>query len=367
MSSVAVLRDPASARGLFELVLRAGRPIAAEYPLLFGADAAGPERAFATLESGGEVVSACALLRRTLVVPGLELPVGLIGSVATHPHHRGRGFAARALAAAEDELRASGALLAILWADDPTFYAKRGWRPFGAEFDFVLPASIASMLPSAAGVRARTADDDAAVHALYDTHPERVERTPAETSALLACPGMEVLVCERWGRVQGYACLGRGADLEQAIHEWAGDARTVLALVRAFFELRGARGQDRELVVMAPLSARDLAQRLRELGVVPVPGILGMAKVLAPQACAELVARRLDRRGGTVVRTTPERPGVFVLESAKGEIGCSAEDLLDVLCAPRGETYRADEVAAALGIPVGRLPLTPFVWGLDSI
>ena len=365
--NVAVRRDAASARELFDLVLRAGRPIAPEYPLLFGAHADDREHGFVTIESEGRVVSACALLRRTLIVRQQRLPVGLIGSVATLPEHRGRGFAARALAAAEDELREGGALLAILWADHPTFYGKRGWLPFGGENDFVLPATVARHLPTEGGIRPRTPADDVAIHALYETHPERVERSLAETSALLACPDMEVLVSERWQRILGYACLGRGADLAQAVHEWAGDAQTVLALARALIERRAAAGDERDLVLMAPLSANDLAARLGELGVAPIPGILGMAKILAPRACAELAARRLDRRGELDVRDDPSANGTLRLCNAKAQVACTDADLLEILFAARGDRTRAETVATTLGLPKDRLPFEPFVWGLDSI
>jgi GNAT superfamily N-acetyltransferase len=362
-----ITQDSQPVEGLLDSVLRAGRSIAAEYPTLFGSAASGSARAFATIEADGAVVSACALVRRDLVVRDVLLPVGLIGSVATLPEHRGRGFATAVLEAAEAELRRTGALLAILWADDAAYYAKRGYRPFGGEHDFVLPAAVAPDLPALPGVRARTPDDDEAIHELYAAHPERVERTLEETRVLLACPRMEVLVCERWGRLLGYACVGRGEDLAHAVHEWGGDAQTLLALARTFFEHRLERGEVRELVLMAPRSAVDLSARLREHGIGAVPGILGMAKLLEPRACAELVARRLDRRGQLEIAEDAANGGGFRFTNEYGEVACPSDELLDLLCTARGSTARADLVAHRLGLPPGRLPLEPFVWGLDSI
>ena len=68
-----------AALGLMQTVLRDGRPMAAEYPLLFGSDATGQVE---LIETEGEVASTCAWLRRDLVVGGLELPIALVGSVA---------------------------------------------------------------------------------------------------------------------------------------------------------------------------------------------------------------------------------------------------------------------------------------------
>ena len=47
--------------------------------------------------------------------------------------------------------------------------------------------------------RVATAEDAAAIHELYERHPVRVNRTAAETAALLDCPGMQALVLERDG------------------------------------------------------------------------------------------------------------------------------------------------------------------------
>jgi hypothetical protein len=44
-----------------------------------------------------------------------------------------------------------------------------------------------------------------------------------------------------------------------------------------------------------------------------------------------------------------------------------AEALLELAFAPRGERGRARDVGTHLGLDTSRLPLAPFVWGLDSI
>ena len=363
--NVAVRREPDSARGLLENVLRDGGDLAREYPLLFGA-AEGAAHGFATVEEDGAVRSACAFLRRDLAVGATRVRAGLIGSVATEPAYRGRGFARRALAAAEAELVTAGASVAFLWADDADYYSRLGWNACGAENDYVLPSALARALPGETGVRPRAPSDDEALHALYLRHPERAERTLAEMRALLACPDMEVLVCERWGRIDAYACLGRGRDLRDTVHEWAGDARALLALLRSFLERRAGRGEEGELYLMSPRSAIDLAARLKAVGVEPVRGVLAMGKVLDLAAFAELARFALDRRGATGVRLDAGGERVHLL-GERAELVCSRADLLEVVFPARGDPSNADLAADALGLPKGRLPLEPFVWGLDSI
>lgn len=174
-------------------VLREGKDLEHEYPLVFGPAALGT---LVIEEQDGTACSTCAILPRTLLAGELRIAAGLIGSVATDPEWRNRGFAGRVLQAAEDELRRSGAWLAVLWADDPEFYTRRGWQNFGCEVDAVLSAALIERLPRPKHIRPMQPHDAAAIHELYCEHQSRVERTREETRALLACPGMEVLVCE---------------------------------------------------------------------------------------------------------------------------------------------------------------------------
>lgn len=361
--SLALRRQCASARGLMERVLRSGAPIAPEYPLVFdGRDAA----AFVVDDEEGEARAACAIIERRLLVRGREVPAGLIGSVATDPRFRRRGLCTAVLERAEAELARRGALLAVLWADDRAYYEKRGWRAFGWEIDFHLPAALMERLPEPFGVRERSPSDDEQIHALYERHAERVARSLEETRSLLACPGMEVLVLERWGRIAGYSCLGRGADLRDVVHEWGGDAQALLALLREHLARRRERGEEQGLYLIAPPSAIDVAERLTLLGAALAQGVVGMGKIVRTDAAAELAARLCDRRGGASVVST-SADGAAVLRGPKGDATCTREELFDLLFAARAERTQVERVGELLGVPGVELPLTPFLWGLDSI
>lgn len=352
-----------AARGLMERVLRGGSPIAPEYPLVFGG---AQSAAFVVDENGGATLAACALLERDLSVRQRTIRAGLIGSVATEPGARRQGRGAAVLAAAEAELARRGALLAILWGDDSDFYQKRGWRSIGWEIDFVIPGECAARLPESAGVRERTPADDGQIHELYERHPERVLRSPAETAALLGCPKMEVLVVERWGRIAGYTCMGRGADLRNVVHEWAGDAQALLMLLREHFERRKSRGSEESMYLIAPPSAVDVTERLAGAGAQVSQGVVGMGKILSPLEAGKLAAELLDRRGG-VSCVRADADGRVHFRGPKGEASCTREELLELLFAPRAERARVESVGAQLGVPGVGLPLTPFLWGLDSI
>ena len=348
--------------------------LAAEYPLVFGPEASGETIELSAAECGlesrddHEPRAACAILVRELRLGERRIRAGLIGSVATDPACRGLGLGTRLLAKAEEALRARGCLFALLWANDARFYLARGYVPFGVECDYLLVAELAHALPETGGVRAMRPDDAPFLQRLYLRHAERVERTLDETRALLAVPGMLTLVRERAAVPAqpalpvAYACLGRGHDLTDVVHEWGGEPEDVLALLRGHLERRFPAGEAGALFLMAPPSAGELGYRLLKLGAVSKRGILGLGKLLDLEAAAELLGSvigsqaSVTRAGSTLAvrgpRAATELDGEMLQALLFGgpEVGDEARALL-----------------ARLGLERVRLPLEPFVFGLDSI
>lgn len=277
------LEREARARALIATVMREGRPFEAECPLVFGGLLEGePPGRVVSLAEGGQVLSACAMLARDAVTPGGVHRVGLIGWVVTDPAARGRGLASKVLEAAERELASDGCELALLWADDPEFYRRRGYTEIGAELDVELEPAALDRFPSWPTVRPLDPARDAQpTLELLAAMPAHLRRTPAEHSALLGVPGMraEVALGDD-GRVVAYACEGRGEDLVGVIHEWAGDPRAVLALQARAARRVHARGQ--RAFAIGPGPTHAVCAAWFELGLAPVPGLLGMAKPLSP-------------------------------------------------------------------------------------
>ena len=255
-------------------VLRPDGDLTAEYPLVFDED--GPGELYALLE-GDRVLSACAAIKRELVHPGGRTLAGFIGSVSTHPDARGRGLATRLLGEVEDALSERGCEHALLWADDPDFYARRGYSLDGAETDFLVDRVPRELLEPGQSVRPLEAGDAARVHELYTWHGARVERSLLETRRLLACPRMRVLVATRAGEIEAYVCFGRGADLGGVAHEWGGAPEGVLACLAVLLE------RSETLFVMAPGDSGPMGELLDSCGAIRAEGRLGMAKPLGHQ------------------------------------------------------------------------------------
>lgn len=355
--NVAIRDSSPAAEALMSQVLRGGEPLAQEYPLVF-------EGAFGgrvvTLEGDDErVLSACAILQRELVVETHRFRVGLIGSVATDPGQRRRGYGSEVLASSERELAASGCLFALLWADEPDYYERRGYVKVGAEDVFLVARSAAPLLPPPNGARPARTGDVPTLHELYSDHPVRVDRSPDEAAALFASPGVRTAVLERDGSVVAYACMGRGVDLPNTIHEWAGPPQDVLALVRSHLE--SVEGDD-SVVVMLPPSAGEMRRRLEVARIPGARGVLGMAKLTDPLEAARL----LESVAGPDARVVPAGDGVRV-EGPEGALELSARDTLLTLFPPMAEPGVLEVIAVQTGLALVGLPLTPYVWGLDSI
>ncbi len=348
-----------SALAMIQSVHPAGEDMAAEYPLVF--KEGHPGRVL-TLGSEGRVDSACAILVRDFLVEGIRIPGGLIGSVSTATEKRNEGLATKILDQAEEALRQEGCIFSLLWADVPQFYCDRGYGPIGAEDDFVISDIIAEGFPYPQGARPRTDADTPAIHKLYQAHSARVDRTEDETHDLMNCPGMRTLVLERDGEVCAYACLGRGRDLGDAIHEWGGEPSHVLALVRAHSDERQAQGIKDGLFFMAPPSANDVTYRLTVSGAISRRGLLGLGKILNREGAGQLLNDRLGEQGSVDVR-----PDGFYITGPEDEGLLDDDGCLALLFSAPEAHSAVTELLERFGLAKAKLPIHPFAWGLDSI
>lgn len=343
---------------LMENALRDGRALAPEYPLVFGE---GANATVETVEVDGRVVSTCAWLRRDLVTPTGTLPVALVGSVATEQSARGKGFGSRVVDIAVEHASEAGAALCLLWADDSDWYQERGWIPFGSETIYVIDAAGALLLPDPVGVRPMELADAEAIHALYQTHASRVDRSLEETRAMLQVPNMHAVVCERDGRIEGYAMMGRGEDLAQVIHEWSGAPDAVLPCVSQLWSL--SRGENDRLYIMVPMTEADYQAYFQFVKAEGAQGILAMARLGNTQVMADVI-RNISPDG---VDAKAESASVVAVSGPGGEIRLTGYEILLALCPPRGDRRVTDVVEAQTGMAIPGMPMQPFVWGLDSI
>lgn len=80
------------------------------------------------LEERGELLSCHAGKRFDLVREAARWQGLMIGAVYTRPERRGEGLASRLFEESAENLRQAGIDFAVLWTDQPAFYARLGWH-----------------------------------------------------------------------------------------------------------------------------------------------------------------------------------------------------------------------------------------------
>jgi predicted acetyltransferase len=82
------------------------------------------------------IVSSTAIVPHETSIGGVNLRIGGINGVSTHPDYRRRGYASRILEACIDHMRDLGCHLSLLSTGVPSWYRKLGWQPwfFGLGF-----------------------------------------------------------------------------------------------------------------------------------------------------------------------------------------------------------------------------------------
>lgn len=234
------------------------------WPQLYRSDGAGR---FYGLFDGDQLVSHCAVRNVTVHGDGGPFRAALLGSVATAPSHRGQGCASQVLAAALCECEREVDHV-LLWAERPDLYARHGFTAGGEETCLAL---VRLPRPDLEGVRLAEHRDHAAMHALHERKPWRVERSARVMSGLLTTPGMTTVVRERDGVVVAYACCGKGADLQGHWHEVGGTDAEVATLLPAAMHVTGQV----EAMLLLPMYRPGLVERLGrsvvDAGAVPGP------------------------------------------------------------------------------------------------
>ena len=312
-------------------------------------------------ELDGQVTGHAFLYRMATWIAGRQVPVGGVASVGVAPEARGLGVARALMGHIEEELRARGTPLCLLYPFRHRFYRRLGFGTVGEVQRLRVPPSS---LPSAPrGLRAEpahTPDDLAAIRRCYQRIATRsngmLMRSDAVWRAALTQDGRHVsLVRDDDGEVRGYVVfsyLTAGDGLPQEIDVFellAEDDRTRLAL---YGLLRAQR--DQVPCVRLVLDSRDpllsvleeprgpYPQSIRSLiAVVGEVGAGAMMQLVDPTAALRTRGWRADGRlsirirregGDDVVLTLDVRGGVPQVDAGGRApmLTCSAPTLAQI-------------------------------------
>lgn len=179
----------------------------------------------------GRLVSVAGVRMSRLRIPGgnAELPVALIGGVATAPEARGQGFASRCVSAAVEHARSHGAPLCLLWGAEHALYQRLGFELCGAQMRIPLSGlRLPPELDLEGGLRRGFSP------AVFELLKQRDGGLALENSDF---PWYSAHRNVSWywigspERAVACAAVGRGIDLENLVHEWHGEPGALSGLL----------------------------------------------------------------------------------------------------------------------------------------
>ncbi len=272
--------ERATFQPLLDSWLRPGAAISssAEAPLLLG-PTAHSERLVAFAD--GHPVAHAALFHHRVHVHGRVLQAGVIGAVATDPAWRGHGLAGQLLEELATTARNSDIDLLVLWATETGLYERAGFVRAGREWI----ALWHDGLPPVQGrVRRAATEDIPELARLHDAEAVHTERSLADWEQLFTIPAMQVFVAlTADGSIKAFAACGKGIDLVNCIHEWAGAEDVLPALATHALTASGVP----EIYIMGAPHQEAATERLLAHGAAFQHGALGMLRILKPTSLAE--------------------------------------------------------------------------------
>ena len=226
------------------------------------------------MKAEDRIISHAAIYPRFVnTVDGLELKVGCIGGVATHPEYRGRGYATAVMNDCIRKMEQEDYDISILWTDSPGFYRRLGWESAGTELCFNLNPGNIFVLPTVeegAGPEEVTSDFSE-IRQIYDLKPLRSRRESGDYPLLFN--SQRRLYCRRNAMTTAYVLLGD----DNSVLEYGGDFKVVCSIIRKLVE----RGNCPFLKLFTPPQQDDLAGYMEERGVPKNSIYLGMIRVIS--------------------------------------------------------------------------------------
>lgn len=278
--------------------------VARDFPLFYNAH--NLKNLWAAYE-GGRLLGHAGFFPAILRVENLPLPVAGIGGVYTEADHQGQGLGTQLIEKNILEAQRGGAALAVLWSDRHEFYGRLGFFLTGRQWTIQLDPGLASALHER-GEKLHISrdsleffeggDDSNFLRQSWEmiSHlPLGVSRTLEDHTAYLASGSGKVISAWAGNELVAYFVIGKGKDLTDCIHEWAGEEAALDHLAAHCLEVGG-----RPLFLFSPQFMPDEVNwiyGLNEMGVVMKPEYMALVKLLDFGKVRRLVFDYLAKAG----------------------------------------------------------------------
>lgn len=308
-----------------------------------------------------EIVSHSVVKPMIIRSPHIIYKVAGIGSVVTDEKYRNQGFSQKVLAECLYLAEQQKCDIAILWTHLHDFYRKLGFELAGSENSFVIENEFA---PPSQNLRFSNEKNIApeALNRLYSQHTVGSVRTHEEIKQYLKIPQSRLYTA--WntdGSLAAYVVEGKGADLQNYIHEWGGGVTELLSLLSY---VRKQAGQ--AVTIITPRHAQNLNTKLKSQ-FSHFEGFLGMIKIIDENGLFVKIKRAFRAEG--IQDFALEKRGTEYLFGIGRDllIVKNPSDLVRLIFGPVDYNvfdFQDKNTANQLS---RILPLPLWVWGWDSV
>lgn len=228
----------------------------------------------------GQPVSTIVRLCRDAYIHGHRFRIGFIGSVCTHPDHRGKGLAGAILDASMQRF-ADGDVDFVYISGARSLYYRSGANHIGGFPVFFLKLdNIGSIEREKTNIRQANLDDADLLNSFNEGEETRLVRDALDYELVLQhghCSGGQCIfnIIESDSVPVAYIAL-RGMDRKedswsQRVIEFAGDRAAILSAMATIVDEAGANGR----LVIETRAGDSLANQLNKIGVESTAGRIG--------------------------------------------------------------------------------------------
>lgn len=303
-------------------------------------------------------------------IEGVPLLVAGIGGVYTEEDYQGKGLASTLVSKCAEEAERKGAALVFLWSDKHEFYNKLGFHLVGRQWTIHLDPKDAPALKDRGekcglpqlGLKMGEASPDenflAKSYGKLSQYSLGIARSPEEHAMLLSSGACHLYAAWAGPELAAYFVIGKGKDLQNYVHEWAGDEAALHHLAAFVLE-----SFNHPIYVLSPQFMPDEVKwiyTLDEMGITLRGEQMGLVKLVQFDKVKRLVSDYLKKLGlNSDELKLSNESGMYQVEWRGGvRIEFSEPEFLRFLFGPEMPSHQ--ELKAFL-------PLRLWYWGMDSV
>lgn len=309
-----------------------------------------------------KIVSHAVLKTLIIKTPFAIFKVGAIGSVVTDPNYRQRGHSRKNIERCIQMAEEQQCDIVVLWTDQFDFYRKLGFELAGFDYSYVIE-SAKPIKNKNLRFESGNNVDPAALNRLYSQHTVHALRSNDDFKQYLKIPNSNLFTAwNQQNQIVAYAVEGKGLDLINYVHEWAGQTEALMDLFNYIYQQKQS-----PLTIMTPSHSENLHRNLEACTALAHQGFLGMLKLINKKQLFAKI-KRAFRAEGLEQIVLEEQNGMIIFGYGTDLYTLDKEtDLTQILFGPMSIANLDFMAAATKEKLTTLLPLPIWVWGWDSI